>query len=447
MAERFGKLGQEQRQGHVFEWMHELSYNLKAVAQDEEARLRVTTWLGEPHAAADLRVYGASGDVLSEVQAKVVSGAARRLAPTDGLSAHKYEGMQLLVPSDHLTGTQELIDQRLGMPEGPFHARYADVRERLTDRIVSGEVSSTPVSTSDVAGAACDPQAYLQSLIRSQQLRDIARAGGAAALTAGLTTGLVEVATSYVQAGTREGIPWPEVARRAAQSALKAGTIACLSEGIAGAAQHAAEAGAGSWVGAVVEGGFDHVLGRAVFGLAGIAHGVATGRLTADAAAWAAAETLTKGVAGWACAAVGQAVIPVPIVGAVIGQVVGQYGAVMLVQGLRMAVTARDRSAAWDAEYEALLRHTAEVQAAAAEELREVEAALAAYDVGFRRLVLPRLDAIQAALGTGRPDDVLADLADLTHTYLGTPVFASIAEFDALMQDRDFTLVLDLGGV
>lgn len=447
MAERFGALGQAQRQGHVFEWMHELSYNLKAVAQNEAARLRVTTWLGEPHAAADLRVHGPSGEVLSEVQAKVVSGAARRLASTDGLTADKYGEMQLLVPRDHLTETQDLLDRRLAMPEGQLHARYADVRERLTDRVVSGNVSSTPVGTGDVASAARDPQAYLQSLIRSQQLRDIAHAGGAAALTAGLTTGLVEVATSYVQAGTREGIPWPEVARRAAQSALKAGTVACLSEGIASAAQHAAEAGAGSWVGAVVDGGFDHVLGRAVFDLAGIAHGVATGRLTADAAAWAAAETLTKDLAGLACAAVGQSVIPVPVVGALIGRVVGQYGAVMLVQGLRLAVTARDRSAAWDAEYEALLRHTAEIQAAAAEELREVETALAVYDVGFRRLVLPRLDAIQTALGIGRPDDVLADLADLTHTYLGTPVFASMAEFDALMQDRGFTLVLDLGGV
>src|SRR4051812_25727086 len=61
IAERFGQLGEAQRQGHVFEWMHEISFNLKAIAENDEARLRVTTWLGEPHAAADLRVYGPEG--------------------------------------------------------------------------------------------------------------------------------------------------------------------------------------------------------------------------------------------------------------------------------------------------------------------------------------------------------------------------------------------------
>lgn len=253
------------------------------------------------------------------------------------------------------------------------------------------------------------------------------------------------MAASVVRNGTLGGVDWSEVARRAAKQAARAGAAACLAEGLSGLGQHVAAAGASGWADALVDGGLDHSMGAAVLKIAGIAHGVATGRLSNEDAAWAAAEALTKAAAGGACAAIGQAVIPIPYVGAVIGSVGGQLGATLLVQGIRLAVTARDRSAAWDAEYEQLLRQTAELQKAAADELREVDQALAAYEVGFRTHVLPRLHRLNDGVAMGRPDDVLSDLADISRSYLGTPLFASMAEFNKLMADEDFTLVLDLG--
>ena len=445
IAARFANLGDAQRQGHVFEWMHELSFNLKAIAEDEDVRADVTTWLGEPHAPADLRVYDASGDVLSEVQAKVVGRAAQRLSSSSGLAAEKYDGMQLLVPSDHLGGTESLIDRRLSMPEGPLHSRYTEVRENLTDRVRVRDVASTPVSTEQLSKAASDSQAYLQSLITSRGLRDMARAGSAAAAAAGLLVGLVDIAGAFVRHGDLQTLDWPEVARRAARQAAQSGVAACLAEGLSNLGQQAAGAGAGSWADALIDGGLDVALGRAVLDIAGIAHGVATGRLSGAEAALAAAETLTVAAAGWACGALGQAAIPVPVVGAVVGRVVGQLSATLLVEGIRLAVTARDRSSDRDDAYDRLLRQTAELQAAAALELRDVASALADYEVGFRDHVLPRLERLNASLASGEPDDVLADLAGISRAYLGTPLFASLAEFDELMGDDGFTLVLDLG--
>src|SRR3712207_7737823 len=110
------------------------------------------------------------------------------------------------------------------MPEGPLHDRYAEVQENLTDRVTEGQLTSSPVSTSELADAARDPQGHLQSMIRSARLRDVAVAGGTAAVTAGLTTGLVDVATALVRKGSLKGLDWTEVARRAAKQALGAGT-------------------------------------------------------------------------------------------------------------------------------------------------------------------------------------------------------------------------------
>lgn len=445
IAGRFANVDAAQRQGHVFEWMHELSFNLRAIAEDDDARLRVTTWLGEPHAAADLRIYGPDGGVLSEVQAKVVGNAARRLAASDGLAADKYRGMQLLVPNDHLEGTEVLLDKRLAMPDGPLHDRYADVRENLTDRVELGKIASDPIGTAGVVDAANDPQGYLQSMIRDGHLRDIAKAGGAAAVAGGLTSGLIDVAIGLARKGTVHELDWSEIGRRAARRAVRAGVAGCLAEGLSGLGQHAAAAGSGGWADGLAVGGLDHVVGNAVLSIAAIAHGVATGRLSNEDAGWAAAEALTKATAGWACAAIGQAIIPIPVVGAVVGSMVGQFGATLLVQGIRLAVTARDRSAAWDEEYDQLLRQTAELQASAAADLREVEKALATYEVSLRTRVLPRLVRLQGALAGECPDAVLLDLADISRLYLGTPLFASMAEFDELMADEQFTLVLDFG--
>jgi len=445
IAERFGNLGDAQRQGHVFEWMHELSFNLRAIAADDEVRLRVTTWLGEPHAPADLRAYGPAGEVLGEAQAKVVGDAAHRLSTANGLAADRYRSMQLLVPSDHLDGTTSLLDRRLAMPEGPLHGRYAEVQENLTDRVRAGSLTSAPVTTDQLADAAQNSQKYLQTLIRSRGLHDLAKAGATTAATAGLVTGLVEVGTSFVQHGSLDAFDWPETARRAARQAVQSGMAACLAEGLSNVGAHATAAGASSWAGALIESGLDAAMGRAVVDIAGVAHGIATGRLSAETAALAAAETLIQAAAGWAGGCLGQTVIPVPVVGAVLGRVVGQIGATVFVEGIRLAVTARDRSTAWDDEYDRLLRQTVELQAAATAELREVANALAAYEVAFRTHVLPRLERLNSSLATGGPDDVLADLADIERSYLGTPMFASLAEFDQLMADGDFTLVLDLG--
>ncbi len=444
IAERFCNVAEAQRQGHVFEWMHELSFNLKAIAADDDARLWVTTWLGQPHDAADLQLFGPYGETLAEVQAKVVSGVAQRLAPVNGLSATKYEGMQLLVPQDHVASTKDLIDRRLAMPEGPLHERYTDVAARVTDRVQYGDLTSDPVTTAQLTDAARDPEGHVSGLIRQGRLKDVAVGGASAAAVAGLTTGLVDVATAYVRTGSLDDVAWPELARRAAQRALQAGAVAAIAEGISGAAQQASANGAGHWTESLVDGGLDFAMGTAVVELAGVALGVATGRLSAEEAAWAAAEALTKSLAGWACAAVGQCLIPIPVVGAVIGRVVGQYGAAMMIQGLRLAVLARDRSAAWDAEYEALLRHTAEMQAVAAAELHEVDELLAAYETGFRSHVLPRLRSLQGLVDTGHPDEVLEHLGALTRSYCGTPLFSSLAEFDALMVENTFTLVLSL---
>lgn len=56
MARRFANVGSAQREGHIFEWLHELSFNLAAVAENDSFRLMMTERLGDPHSPADMRL-------------------------------------------------------------------------------------------------------------------------------------------------------------------------------------------------------------------------------------------------------------------------------------------------------------------------------------------------------------------------------------------------------
>src|SRR3712207_9272710 len=106
------------------------------------------------------------------------------------------------------------------MPEGPLHDRYAEVQENLTDRVTEGQLTSSPVSTSELADAARDPQGHLQSMIRSARLRDVAVAGGTAAVTAGLRRWLVGGRTALVRKGSAEGHDLAAGARGAAKQGI-----------------------------------------------------------------------------------------------------------------------------------------------------------------------------------------------------------------------------------
>lgn len=446
ISTRFANVGDEQRAGHVFEWQHEVTFNLDALAKHEHVRARVTEWLGEPHAAADLRLFDVHGHVLSEVQAKVVDSTVQRVSPTDGISADKYDGMQLLVPSDHVGSTSDLINRRLAMPEGPLHEHYTDVSHRLTDHITHGDVTSAPLAAGEIAAAPRAPDSWIDGLANRDELNQILDGAGAAGAVAAIVSGVGTLAVSAIQQRSFDGLPWSQAAIRSSAASARSLVIATSGQAVSLAAQHAVAEGAANTVGIALAGGtLPFALARSTLDIAVVAHGFATGRLSSTEAAGAASQAVSRGAAVWACAAVGQSIIPIPVVGAMVGGVVGQLATAMMVKGLQSAIVARDTSAEWDASYELLIQRTVEMQQAAAAELEELSAFAAAYETAFSDLVVPHLVAVHDMLGTGQPDAVLSDLAELTLLYAGTPLFSSMAQFNAFMEDDSSVLVLDLG--
>ncbi len=282
-------------------------------------------------------------------------------------------------------------------------------------------------------------------MVQTNEFRQIATAGVTAGVIGAVVGGASNIAVALVESGSFTGVNWSQAGLDAARAGARAAAIASAGQTISVAAQNAVASG-GAVTEALAGGSLPFALAQGAFDLAAIGHGLATHRLTGQEAAIASAESVTRTSAIWACAAIGQTVMPIPVVGAVVGGMVGQYGSAMLIQGLKLAVAARDLSAQWDAEYAQLLREADAVRQRAETELSRLHEVAENYDTAFTGLVLPRLDSIAKSVGSGRPDEVLTDLADHTLLYGGKPLFTSMEEFETFMADDESPLTLDLGG-
>lgn len=433
---RYRNVGLEQRAGHMFELMHAHGFNRDAITRGSLLRARITNWNGAPAAAADLHIVD-SARVVAEAQAKLRGKVAE--AAFDQATA-RYEGMQRLVAADQLDDLNALLDKRLAAsPEGLHYEAYQDVRAHSTDCLRHDGVASDPISRVEALDAATSPRSWGNRQAASAAAKQVgaAAAVGAAggAITAGVCAAAAEAARARTGETTISGAAW-SAAGAATRGAAREGTLAGLAETVkvaAAAGKMPAALGAGTVPAAVVE-------AVAAVSAAGLAF--ARGQIDAgDLAAQSCESTLQTGLV-WACGTVGQTVIPLPVVGAMVGGLVGQWSATIIAQGLRDAAEAA-RADAVAEERIALLEAEILDAVAAAARLSDAESELGRHRGAYvTAIVLPLLDDALLAVADGSADAVKM-LVELAGAFAGRPLFCTFEEFDARMRDDDLTLLLN----
>lgn len=456
LAKRCGNARQGVQDGFFFEWFHELSFNLDAISKDSDQRARMTERLGRPHDPADIVVQAAAGDATRQVQAKVVTSKSQRVGPKNGLSDPKYAGMDLLVPKDHVHETHEFIDKVLDRPAANLFADgYQDAKTRITDTIESGEISSDPITTGELTAIAQNPDNFIQRLVRGTRRDHALSAGFAAGGAATFMSLSADITHHLLSDGHLDGFNWAQAGVSAARTGVASAIAGAGGSYLQTGAQLAVNDGSANWLQASMAHG-DHgpALTRAAVDVAAIAHGFATGRLTAVEAAEAVAETIIESAAIWACTALARRLIPDAEVAAMVGGIVGQVGTQVVVQGLRTAWLGRDPSASWDAAYAALLDDTAALELACAAERQELATISETCRARFHDEVAPALSRLDSdydsanagssVMGKAVPS-ALGDLAAIAGHFGSAPLFSDLDAFDAFMSDPATTLVLNLG--
>ena len=133
-------------------------------------------------------------------------------------------------------------------------------------------------------------------------------------------------------------------------------------------------------------------------------------------------------------AAIGQILIPIPVVGGLIGSMVGYalssacYG--QLTSALKNAKLARERRIQIEAECAEAIRMIREYRA-------EMEAAISEYLSDHIAVFHTAFDEIKTALNTGDIDGFISGANTITRKLGGKPQFENMSEFETLMESSD----------
>ncbi|WP_405976919.1 hypothetical protein [Streptomyces sp. NBC_00158] len=436
LARRYAGLANAQRAGHLFEVEHALSFNQAAARAGSGVRAVVSEWMvgGSHTAAADILLVDGTRTV-GEVQAKLmasVSGTAHQLR------REHYTGMQRLVAGDKVAAVDSLLERRLTMrPDGVGFTAYADARARLGDTVRYGDIASQPVDLADAHRHATDPEKWIGGQVREAAGREAAAAAATGAATGGAVAAVIAAAGQLGRIRAGETSPAQAAltaAAAAARGAAHSGALAGLSSAVRSAGR------AGRLPAAFGGGELAPATAGAALAVAAAGLDFAQGRIDGGEFAARGAEAALRASLGWACGAVGQSVIPVPVVGALVGGLVGQAAGTVIVQGLQAAVLiARGTriTGTRSLEHELLAASlTSGLLAAAAASLGPRTHAQAT--------VLPALGPVRDHLTGTDPARALSSLAALTSRHAGLPLHLTPEEFDSWMTGPDrMPLVLD----
>ncbi|WP_328940709.1 hypothetical protein OG259_02830 [Streptomyces sp. NBC_00250] len=436
LARRYGAIANAQRAGHLFEVEHALSFNQAAARAGSGVRAVVTEWAagGSSTAAADILLVEGTQTV-GQVQAKLMDSV---YGTGYQIRRGHYTGMTRLVAGDRLAAVDSLLERRLAMnPDGLGFADYADARAHLGDSIAYGDIASKPVDLADAHRHAVDPEKWMRGQVR----RTVGREAAAAAVTGAAAGAAVSAAVTAAAQLGRIRAGETSAAQAAVTAAAAAARDAARSGSLAGLGSLVRTAGRAGRLPAAFGGGeLATATATAAFAVAEAGLQLAQGRIDGQEFAARSGEAALRASLTWACGAVAQSVIPVPVVGALVGGLVGQAAGTVIVQGLQAAVViARGTRSAGT--------HSLEHELLAASLTTGLLATASASLGPSTRTgitVLPELTPVRDHLTGTDPARALFSLAAVTAEHAGVPLHLTPEEFDAWMVDpEDVPLVLD----
>lgn len=312
-----------------------------------------------------------------------------------------------------------------------------------------------PISSEDLVEVTRDPQGYLRELSHGEQasrwnaldeqerqeqlahwmtVASVAGAACASGATAAATTAFTRSLSQI--AAVRSGALTPTAAAMAAASDATAAFARGAIVGGGGQAISLISDGMGL-ADALGGGTLPFAIARAGLSLGEVTAAYARGQITAADAAQRSVQSVSKIAVAWAGCLVGQVIIPVPVVGAVIGGTVASLSCSLAAQGI--AAVSSEINAAAEAE-EVLAATRVEIAAALIvldEELRLIDNLACDWDFAFSTRVMPSLNTLVEVVPEGETSQALDSICQLITAYHGTPLFKSTAEFDVWMRNQD----------
>ena len=211
-------------QGRMFEIIETTKFNAAAAKAGSLLRAVTTDQLGEPHAAADILIRDAKGEVLKELQAKSYNAAATTARAVSDL---KYDGMDRLVNVEKEARVKELIEKR--MNSNSIYAQdYQNAHGAVTGQTSYDNISSGGTTYDEAIDAAKNAKQFANTMNRAEFISGASNAMLCGALAGAFVGGTV----SAVSSSFNKEFSVKETGKAALNSSSRSAVIGGVSYGI-----------------------------------------------------------------------------------------------------------------------------------------------------------------------------------------------------------------------
>ncbi|WMP16729.1 hypothetical protein [Thiothrix lacustris] len=425
----------DKAQGWMFEQLEVTKFNTDAVYKGSRLYAATTDSLGQTnHQTTDV-VVKQGKQILKEFQLKSsneASSSAFRLADK------KYADVNLVAPSNQTDEVQRFYAKKEGFD-------YTSASKRLHKGVEADNVSSGG-TTYDEALKATDAKhanRVANTFETKAALSDMHQSGMEAAKM-GAAFGGISSGVSGLYLLSQGKATKGEVAAQVIVDTSKSfATNYLTTAGSKGIVHGLAKAGVSQTTVDVLTKSNAHVALAA--GIVKSGQSVVRylrGEIDSDQLMGEISETAITGASTFYYGALGQAIIPIPIVGAMIGSTIGYFVGSMLHQSgliglgevavVKVARERRERIEAMCLESIPLIR----------QHRLELEALLKTHFAERRQLLTQAFDGMEQSLVSWDADDFTRHLESVNQAFGKSLPFKSFNEFDAFMKDKDSVFVL-----
>jgi hypothetical protein len=422
--------------GHVFEFMEALKFNANAAKAQEMLHAVTTASQGKLADPVDI-IISRGDETVRDVQAKLYHDA--HLAAVK-LSATKYDGMQRLVALDQEAEVRNALVKGLGQnPENIYVSGFRDADENLTGQLHHDGISSGGTTVKEAYEASDDPTGWLREQTAGAMANETLKAaaiGAAGGAVFGAAAHSLQLAlrARHGAIGISESVV--EVATVAATAGLRSGLTSGLATVVEIGARNSEIFSPLAKTTAPV------AVASAVVSIGEAAYQYATGAIDRQELIDRCGEVALRNTGAWAFGVVGQTLIPIPVVGALVGSTVGYATSTLVLEGFKLA---RVAAAAADAAEDRLRELETEVFAAikTMEEHRlTLEALIEQEAKQYRDVLVPLMDGLEQALTAGEDLGAMNCLVTLSLELGEKLEWSSLPQFDEFMSDTQRSLQL-----
>lgn len=433
-AKRLRKVEKDKAQGHLFELLEVTKFNLDALKKDSSLFASTTESMGEPHNPVDI-IISEGKKKLREVQAKSCNSAARSLI---ALSDKKYEEMARLAPQDQVDKIEELLNRRI--EAGTLKAAdYEDTRQNLLQSLGHEDVGSSGTTYQEAIdvtdlGVAQDVAANTKI---NAALTDMHKSGKTAGMVgAGITAtvetvkGVIEVKNGEVEVGSVIS----KVAINSSKAYVTGYATTALSKGITHASHEFLGKAASN---AITKSNAPVAISVGIVKSASSMVKYIKGDIGSEQLFDEVNHTAITSATSFYYGALGQVVIPIPVVGALIGSGVGYFIGNVLHQSGLLALGECEVVKAAKERRQAIQKMCLELIPIVRGERLQFEQQVAEHFTNRAAVFTRTFDDLDNAMSNWDSDGFNASLVKLNEQFNQSIKYEKFDDFDAFMKSDE----------